>query len=78
MGPVFVSYLHIVGEAGTTAWEAATSSACSARDDGTNGNREPWAGEEGLAWGRDEELWPPLVFAMSGMCEGFRKGGRFL
>ena len=37
----------------------------------------PWPGEEGLARGRDEELWPPPVFAMTAVCmdEGFRRGG---
>ena len=29
-----------------------------------------WPGEEGLARGLDEELWPPWVFAMGGMDEG--------
>ena len=72
-----MSYLRNVGEAGAAAWEAVAGSAGSAGVGGTDSNRMPWPGKEGLARGRDEELWPPLVFSMSGMCEGFRRGGRF-
>ena len=64
-GPVLVSYLRTVGEVGAVAWEAAAGSAGSVGVDGTDGNRVPWPWEEGLSRGRDEELWPPLVFPMT-------------
>ena len=66
-----MSYLHTVGEAG------AAGSAGLAGVGGIDGNRVPWPGEEGLTRGQDKELWPSLVFTMSGMCEGFRRGGSF-
>ena len=37
----------------------------------------PWAGEEGLTRCWDDELWPPRVFSMIGMDEGFRRGEGF-
>ena len=60
MGPVLVSYLRTVGEAG-----AAAGSAGSIGADDIEDNHVPWLREEGLARGRDEELWPPLVFSMT-------------
>ena len=60
-----MSYLHTVGEVGAAAWEAAAGSVGSAGANNTNGNCVPWPGEEGLARGRDEGLWPPLVFSMT-------------
>ena len=70
-----MSYLRTVGEVGAAAvaWEVTAGSARLARVDGTDGNHVPWLREEGLARGQDEELWPPLVFAMSPnwMEEGF-------
>ena len=71
-----MSYMHTVGEARAAALEVAASSARSAGAGGTDDNRVP-PGDEGLVRGRDEELWPPLVFAMGGMCEGFKRGVRF-
>ena len=72
-----MSYMRTVGEARAAALEAAASSARSVGAGGTDDNRVPWQGDEGLARGRDEELWPPLVFSMGGMCEGFRRRVRF-
>ena len=87
-GPVHVSYLRIVGEAGATVrkvlagsvgsvvWEIATTSI------GHGGSRGPWLGEEGGTRVLDEELWPPQVFSIAGMDEdsrddeGFRREGR--
>ena len=77
MGLVLVSYLCTVGEVGAAAGETIVGSAGLAGAGDTNDNRVAWRGEEGLARGLDEEPWLPLVFAMSGMCEGFRRGGRF-
>ena len=37
----------------------------------------PWVGEEGLTLCWDDELWPPRVFAMIGMNEGFMRGEGF-
>ena len=55
MGPVLVSYLHTVKEAGAVAWEIAAGSAGSV---GANSSRVPWLSEEALARCWDEELWP--------------------
>ena len=76
MGPVLVSYLRTVGEAGAAAWEAVVGSVGSVGPGGTDDNCVPWPGEEGLARGQDKELWPPLIFAMSPnwMEEGFVRG----
>ena len=57
--------MRTVGEVGATAWEAATGFVGLVGASGTNGSRVPWSGEEALARGRDKELWPPLVFAMT-------------
>ena len=72
-----MSYLHTVGEAGAAAWEVATSSTGLEGAEGTGGSRVPWAGEEGLSRCWDDELWPPRVFTMIGMDEGFRMGEGF-
>ena len=68
-----MSYFHTVGEVGAAAWEITASSTGSAGAGGIDGNRVPWLREEGLAQARDEELWPPLIFAMrpNWMEEGF-------
>ena len=66
-----------MGEVGAAAWEDAAGSVGSAGAGDTNGNRVPWLGEAGFTRGQDEELWPPLVFSMSRMCEGFKRGRRF-
>ena len=68
-----MSYLCIIGEVGAAAWEAAAGSVGSIGANDINDNRVPWLGEEGLARGWDEELWPPFVFSMSPnwMEEGF-------
>ena len=65
------------GFTGAAAWEVTAGSVGSAGAGGIDGNHVPWPGKEGLVRGWDEELWPPLVFAMSGMCEGLRRGEGF-
>ena len=57
------TYLH-VGETGATTWEIAVGFVGSVGVGSTNSSRVPWLGEEGLARGRDKELWPPWVFSM--------------
>ena len=54
-GPVLVSYLHTVEEAGAVAWEIAAGSTGSV---GANSSRVPWLSEEALVRCWDEELWP--------------------
>ena len=77
-GPVHVSYMRIVGEARVVAWEMSTGSAGSVEVDGTGASPMPWPGEGGLARCREDELWPPRVFAYSAtwMEEGFKRGAR--
>ena len=54
-----------MGESRAAAWEAAAGSVGSVGLGSTDDNYVPWPGDEGLARGRDKDLWPPLVFAMS-------------
>ena len=49
MGPVLVSNLCTVGEAGATTWVVAAGSARSEEADGIGGSRVPLPGEVGLA-----------------------------
>ena len=59
-----MSYLH-VGEAGAVGWEILVGSARSAEADDTDGSRVPWPREGGLTWCREDEMWPPRVFAIA-------------
>ena len=57
--------MHTMGEAGVVVWEAAIGSLELEGVGSTDNNRVPWPREEGLARDQDQELWPPLVFAMT-------------
>ena len=65
MGPVRVSYLRYVGEARVVAWEMPAGFARLVEADNTGGSLMPWPGEGGLAQCREDELWPPWVFAIA-------------
>ena len=76
-GPVHVSYLCIVGEAGAVTSEMSVGSTGSVEADSTSGSPVPWLGEGGLERCREDELWPLRGFAIAAawMDEGFRRGG---
>ena len=58
---ILISYLHIVGKVGAVGWEATAGSTGSVV---AGGSHVPWPREEGLARCREDELWPPRVFAI--------------
>ena len=68
-----------MGEAGPTAWEMPTGSVGSVKTSDTGSSPMPWPREGGLSWCREDELWPPRVFAIpkAWMVEGLgdRGGG---
>ena len=77
MGPVRVSYLRTVGKAEAATWEISVGSVGSVEADDTGSSRLPGPGEGGLAQCREDELWPPQVFAIATALidEGFKREG---
>ena len=62
MGPVLVSYMRTLGEAGVAAWEMLIGSTGLVE---AGGSRVPWSRDGGLARCREDELWPPRVFSIA-------------